>query len=558
MKRLFLGLGVAILISLSQFGLVNASANNFTVADFTADYYLDKDSDGRSTLKTIEYITAEFPNFDQNHGIERAIPLSYDGHDVSLNIQSVTDQNNIAINYSTYTSNGNLVLRIGDSDTYAHGSRIYVISYTQRDITKLFTDTNSDEFYWDINGTEWLQLFKHVEARLHVSAGLQNSLTGKQSCYFGVNGSTNQCNIKNQDNIIIADTTNLGAGENMTIAVGFVPHTFSEYKISASESIWLIIIGIYAILAVIACIVTIILLIFMLVLKNKKGKGAPGRGTIIAEYLPPKGVDVALSSVIVKKGSNWTAATYIDLAVRHNIKIFETVKGAIFKRTIYSFELVSTEGLTGTEMAVIEALFGNNPQTGARHDLDTGSSDYKLVSAITKIYKQTKLSATTDGYYEVNKELRGTMIKIAVAIAILGIFTTFFGIVSLIIAISIIMTTKPLSVKGRDLLDYLKGLELYIKTAEQDRIKILQSSQGAEKTPVDVNDSRMLVRLYERVLPYAVLFGNEKEWSKVLGKFYEQQGTSPDWYVGNGVFNAVLFSSTMSSFASSANSLLIS
>lgn len=116
------------------------------------------------------------------------------------------------------------------------------------------------------------------------------------------------------------------------------------------------------------------------------------------------------------------------------------------------------------------------------------------------------------------------------------------------------MTTKPLSVKGRELLDYLKGLELYIKIAEEDRIKVLQSPQGAEKTPVDINDSTKIVRLYERVLPYAVLFNNEKEWSKSLGKFYEQQGTSPDWYVGTSAFNAALFSSSLSSFLSSASS----
>ena len=111
---------------------------------------------------------------------------------------------------------------------------------------------------------------------------------------------------------------------------------------------------------------------------------------------------------------------------------------------------------------------------------------------------------------------------------------------------------KPLSTKGRELYDYLKGLELYIKIGEEQRLKVLQSPEGAEKTPVDVNDKTKLVHLYERVLPYAVLFGQEKGWTKALGEYYEQQNTQPDWYVGHAGFNAVIFSSMMSDFSSGA------
>ena len=131
--------------------LVQAGVNDFRITQFEADYYLGKDKDGRSTLRTVEKITADFPQTDQNHGIERALPKEYDGHSTQLSVESVTDETGVRRPFTTVTSNKNEVLRIGDKDTYAHGKTTYVITYTQRDVTKQFN--GKDEFYWDINGT---------------------------------------------------------------------------------------------------------------------------------------------------------------------------------------------------------------------------------------------------------------------------------------------------------------------------------------------------------------------------------------------------------------------
>ena len=61
------------------------------------------------------------------------------------------------------------------------------------------------------------------------------------------------------------------------------------------------------------------------------------------------------------------------------------------------------------------------------------------------------------------------------------------------------------------------------------------------------NDKGRLVKLYERVLPYAILFGQEKDWSKQIGQYYEQAGAQPDWYSGIGAFNAANFATSMNS-----------
>jgi len=116
--------------------------------------------------------------------------------------------------------------------------------------------------------------------------------------------------------------------------------------------------------------------------------------------------------------------------------------------------------------------------------------------------------------------------------------------------------TWPLTKKGVGLRDYLAGLKDYIDVAEEERLKMLQSPKGAEKVgaKVDGNDVRQLVKLYERVLPYAVLFGSEREWSKQLGAYYKSAGQQPDWYSGNGAFNAAMFTSMMIGFSSQSSS----
>ena len=79
---------------------------------------------------------------------------------------------------------------------------------------------------------------------------------------------------------------------------------------------------------------------------------------------------------------------------------------------------------------------------------------------------------------------------------------------------------KPLTVRGAETRDHLLGLKEFIAWAEADRIRMLQSPSGAERVPVDVDDPRQKLALYEKLLPYAVVFGQEKEWSRQLAVLY--------------------------------------
>lgn len=139
---------------------------------------------------------------------------------------------------------------------------------------------------------------------------------------------------------------------------------------------------------------------------------------------------------------------------------------------------------------------------------------------------------------------RGGDDGLAIALGVIGanagawIAVLVFGLVS---------GLRPLTAEGSKLYDQLLGLKLYIRLAEADRLKMLQSISGAEK--VSTSDGNQIIKIYERLLPYAVLFGLEKEWSAELAKYYGT--TSPDWYSGGELraFDVAAFSSGIAAFS---------
>ena len=68
-------------------------------------------------------------------------------------------------------------------------------------------------------------------------------------------------------------------------------------------------------------------------------------------------------------------------------------------------------------------------------------------------------------------------------------------------------------------------MKLYIEMAEAERMKMRQSVKGADTSAEGV------VRLYEKLLPYAAVFGLEESWMNELSKYYEMNEVAePDWY----------------------------
>lgn len=269
MKRLFLAL---ILICSNLLVAVPANvfagANDFRFKDFTVDYYLRKTADNVSEMEVVENVTAVFPNYNQNHGIERYIPF-LNQNDTNLTTENasnlsieVTRNGEIEpVNVGVYDNH--FVARIGRKDTYLHGEQNYKIKYkfvrvmTEFEASRYATEAYQ-ELYWDTNGTESAQTFESVTANLHMDEEIKATVlkdrnfsktpdyrnksfiseTNKTKeklaawCYVGNKRSTNQsrCKIVDLPDGISFSTGKLASGENLTFAVNFEDKTFTIPK----------------------------------------------------------------------------------------------------------------------------------------------------------------------------------------------------------------------------------------------------------------------------------------------------------------------------------------
>lgn len=533
---------------------VSASVNDFTIDQYDIRYTLSRDTDNRSTLITEETIVANFPNADQNHGIERYIPKDYDGHSTSLEIHAVTDQNGSSRNYTTYTSSDYEVLRIGDKNTYLRGKQTFTVRYTQRDVTKYFSDTSRSEFYWDTNGTAWRVPIKNLSVSLAVDDSIRQNQSGKVACYQGQFNESNSCAVFEAAGSATIEATNLAIGENVTLAVGFEPETFAAYQMSLLEKVF---IGWIAVQ--ILCFIMMLIIIFFLAHRYEKWSHRKKElGTIVPEYVPPRDTSIQASSSIVGSKVSF-GAQLIDLAVRHYVRIYETKAKGTFSKAEYEIEIVKdVNDLHAEEIEFLNDIFSGQTGVGSKVGTKELQKDYGLAGRLLDNPKKLQILMRSKYGLQHRDEVRSRWFKkFSIVVFCIGLPLLSPPLfVAALVAFVMRRTLWPLTDKGLELYRYLEGLKMYIGVAEVDRLKMLQSPEGAAKAQVDGSDQKQLVKLYERVLPYAMLFGQEKEWNKQLGEYYETTSMQPDWYTGTtlAAFSAVNFSSAMNNLTASISS----
>ncbi len=542
--------GLAMLLGLAS--PVSAAVNDFEITNYGMKLELGRDAEKRSTLRTTEVITANFARPNQNRGIERAIPKKYDGHSTSLKLESVTDERGNALEYTTYDSNGNEVVRIGNRNAYVQGQKTYKLVYSQRDVTRYYENTGKDEFYWNLNGTQWRVPIREFHAEVHLSPEVQTAFV-QSACYQGRYGVGTTCKLPQDGGVFSVNAQNLAAGENVTVALGLTQGTFASYQPSLIERLvpwWL---GSMVVTGIGSTIAMIWAAVRAASRKNRKAE----IGTIVPEYLPPKDASVTTSAELVDTPRAVMAAQLIDFAVRHYIKIIETKEKSFWKNAEYTLEIVKDiSSLRAEEQELLRDLFNGKTSVGERLEMKKLQSSTALYTRMQDNPK--KLQNLVRGEYALrakNAAESKWFTRMASVLAVIGVVT--LAPYTLLMAGVIWLvgyTLWPLTDKGVVLRRYLDGLNLYIGVAEEERLKMLQSPEGAEKVGVADSPGKV-VKLYEKVLPYAILFGQEKEWGKQLGAKYEAAGTNPDWYSGTNmsVFNAAVLSSAISNFSTTSS-----
>lgn len=552
---------------------VPADVDDFTFARFEAVYELGRDADRRSELLTTETLVAVFPEYDQNRGIRRAIPRTYDGHPTDIRVVSVTDETGSPRGFEVERSeDGAFELVTIAADDFVHGEQTYVIAYHQRNVTFDPDDLPVQEFYWDVNGTGWAQPFGVVRGELRLEADLVDAFTGDAACYRGYEGSSTPCESlqvdRAADAVLVAQAAALGPYENLTIAVGFEPGTFEprDERFTSSPA---------AMGSAAAALAALTVAILAGVFRATRWRDHPGRGIIVAEYEPPEGPSLMESADLVKAPGKGITATILAEAVAGRVRVVET------GRKKYSVQLVAPVGGADRDAErVLSALFGPGAPVGAQRSLR--SRDTTLGTRLMNLRRQVHTRVAREGLRRrPDRGLRALLAVLAIAASVLA---AILGIVALdasmggawpwlpilgagaaaLASIWLVADVGPLTERGRGLHDHLEGLREFIRLAEADRLRMLQSPSGAERVPLGTAagaasvgpdaDPDAVLRVTERLLPYAVLFGQEREWSRELAALYEARGEQPGWYSGRSGFNAAVFASSVSSFTSASSS----
>lgn len=540
---------------------VLAAATGEQIDNYQVDINILKDS----TLVVTETIDYNFGDY-QKHGIFRDIPLTvkrlseapFELYDIK-----VTDEKGQAYKNEISQWNHNVNIKIGSEDIYVSGQKTYIISYKVRGAFYFSEDGSS--LNWNAIGTDWTVPIIKSQIKISLPSGiLENQVN--IDCVFGSRGSVNKCKKISGSNIkeMVFNVYALSVRNGVTIKLNFDKGLISQ---PTPPNIFIAFLKKYGI-----TLLPIITFLVMFFLWYYKGRDPKGRGVVIAQYMPPEDMMPAeLGTIYDERVHNKDISSeIIYLAIRGYLRIRRVKKGSIFPREDYILEeLKDTNDLPREYQKELMANLFSGKFISAEDNVEL-SADCKgaiYLSSLKKdAYRWIKIVekniynlVTQQGYFVANPQKIRNIYLIIFIIAFvsfqilgdktLAIFvdplSAGISFISIIVSIFIIVAfgnrMPKKTAKGVLAKEYILGLKEYINVAEKDRIKF---HNAPEKNP----------QIFEKLLPYAMVFGLEKEWAKQFEGIYLQE---PNWYVSGQAanFSVVSFGASLSGFRSAASSV---
>ena len=546
---------------------VAASPAHADVEDFTYDawhvsYDVGTDENGRAVAQVTETVSPRFPETDQNRGIVRGVPVSYENVNTNPRDFTVTDPTGAPVPFEIDEEDGFRIVLVGD-DTYVHGLQTYVISYTISDVVLARDDGAADEFYWDIMDFEHQQPIEQFSADLVFAPELQTAMTGNMRCYVGAPHSEDECAIGGtgtEADPVSLSGLSLGPEQGVTVAVGMAPGSVVQpperLPNFALDGLPLIVGG-----AGLASAATGVVMV-----SRFRRQRRSGRGTIVAQYDVPADLPPLMAGPIVGSAVQPAATPQIiHLAVIGATRLEDgEPTGKKKKKKTQVVRVVDpSRAVDQLDMLTLQALVpGAVP--GAEMTLPKESTAF--AEKMTSLTSAGTAAAQARGYLEKayapgGRALGYATLAISLALVVFGVLGLvfrgsplpllfLFGGVLLGVSAFYGLAKHTVHTRlGAETREYLEGVRLFITVAEEDRITMLQSFSGAERSEAD---GVAVIHLYERLLPYAMLFNLEKEWAKVLEVRYSAEPAYvPYWYPGIALHGFANLSTSLSRYTDS-------
>lgn len=567
---------LAALLVLVPFG-ARAQAGE-AIRSFSSDIVVNTDA----SIDVKETIVYDFGAANR-HGIYRDVPVDYktsSGKRLRLDLADITvqDEGARAYPFSVSLSGGVRRIKIGDPDITVTGIHTYVIHYRVPRAVGFFDD--HDEIYWNVTGNEWQVPILKAEARVTVPYSAATAEEFERSlsiaCYAGPRGSTRACSsvqLTGRDPVsAYFSQENLNPSDGLTVAVGFpkgnvVPPTASDvaadsFRDAISSGWWLF-------------ILPVVVLIWRFRKWKREGRDPKGTGIIVAQYEAPDGLTPMQTRFVLSQdfGSS-LSADIVHLATKGYLKIAkiktEGILGFGGDEDYRLTALKSSEDLPEHQRGLFDYLFAIGK--GGYVDLSDLKDRFYMKAAM--VQEKAVESLVIQGYFPRPTKgpltaglISGKLTSRRAAAVTGGIVVAVFGsiwgtpwvmavagegsglsfIIAWILSVaiwSLFSVIMPrLTEKGVAAKEHIQGFKLYLSVAEKDRIDFHNAPAKDPQT-------------FEKLLPYAMALGVEKEW----GKVFEGIDIQPSWYSdpSMGSFHAAAFAANMSSFAAASASDLSS
>lgn len=482
-----------------------------------------------------------YTNNEIKRGIVRTFPLYYVNRyklfqNTTFKLKEVL-RDGKAENYHTEKQNNGILVYTGSRDVFLNeGNYTYTLTYETDHQLKSLKDF--DELYWNVTGNGWSFKIDSASCTVILPKGA-SALSSK--CYTGSQGSDDEnCNVSQamiNDSVVIVfrATQSLKPYQGLTIATswskGFVQTQLSawqnfKYYVWNNKAVFFL--PLAALFAAIFC--------FFFWFRYGRD---PEKGTVYPLFEPPAGYGpAALGYIYHQKYSNQlTAATIVDAAVRHRIKIDVERDGLIFKHNEYIIrksQLPQKPAVSKYEefWSDVEDLIGTTIEKGK---YNSGLGDLnKTIKLYCESNYKNKDGFTKKGYkgfFALNSSYTLIPGLICVAAGIWGGIELFRSMILLnfwqiayfiggIILCSIVFRIfrkllSAYSPEGRQMADKIEGFRMFLSTADEKRFDTMSPPKKS-------------LELYEKYLPFAIALGCEIEWGQKFEDIINTASIDPE------------------------------
>lgn len=449
---------------------------------------------------------------------------------MTFNIHGVNDGNGKPYTYKVTKNDGNIIIRVGKEDVYISGIHTYVISYTVSGAIRYFN--NHDELYWNVTGNGWDVFIDKASSTVI----LPQSEFLEMICFTGsINSTISDCTLyPDRNQFTVEANKRLYPSQGLTFAASFPKGIVSVLEPKRVVNFWDTLIGkiVSALIALFIFLYYILSPFVVFFMWYRYGRDPKVSKPVSAWFDPPKDkqgrkLTPAEVGTLVDESadSKDVSATIIDLAIRGYLTIKEIKKGKEYEfKKANDFNKIE---LTTFEKTLLSGLFKEKDNILTK---DLKSSFYKTSEkAKNEMYEDlvNKSFFPTNPGKQRSKYYLFSALSLITGNLFLGLALAVFGKV---------MPRK--TIFGAISQSTAFGLRNFLKSQERQ---------------IEFQGEKSL--LFEKLLPYAIVFGVEKEWAK---RFEDIHLKPPIWYESSdtaGSFNSLVLANNLTKATDSIYSI---